>query len=121
MVPGYNDAEDVLRALSSQVDVNASDEAGRTGATTSAVAALHNCLPCCSKAAGRARLVLAALHMAAANGHSNVVKILLDAGAVNLCLCMFLQSVIPIHSSKNSSCKISLSGMSCHCVHASSC
>ena len=47
----YNDAEDVMRALSSHVDVNASDEAGRTGATTSAAAAMHKSLRCCSKAA----------------------------------------------------------------------
>ena len=48
----YNDAEDVMRALSGQVDVNASDEAGRTGATTSAAAAMQEFLPCYSRAAG---------------------------------------------------------------------
>ena len=48
----YNDADDVMRALSGQVDLNASDEAGRTGATTSAAAAMQDLLPCYSRAAG---------------------------------------------------------------------
>ena len=82
----YNDAEDVMRALSGQVDVNASDEAGRTGATTSPAAAMQDFLPYYSRAAGWAGLVFAALHMAAANGHSDVIKILLVAGAVRVCL-----------------------------------
>ena len=48
----YNDAEDVMRALGGQVDVNASDEAGRTGATISAAAAMQDFLPCYPRAAG---------------------------------------------------------------------
>lgn len=48
----FGDADDVQRALEGKVDVNAQDEWGKT-----------------------------ALHMAAANGHDEIVKVLIDAGA----------------------------------------
>lgn len=48
----YGDAEDVQQALERSTDVNAADASGRT-----------------------------ALHMASANGHTDVMRMLLDAGA----------------------------------------
>ncbi|KAK9917548.1 hypothetical protein WJX75_005667 [Coccomyxa subellipsoidea] len=48
----YDDAEDVQTALDGQVDVNATDQSGRT-----------------------------ALHMASGNGHASVATTLINAGA----------------------------------------
>lgn len=71
----YGDLEDVQSALQHGVKVDSADSAGRTG---------DNCVQqdCCSGCM-LTKLVLTALHMAAANGHAHVATCLIQAGAVS--------------------------------------
>jgi len=84
----FGDAEDVVSALDQGASINAQDEQGRTGATTGMryksdleLDKLRAGPPCPSANTA------AALHMAAANGHCDLLRTLLDAGAVSRIPC----------------------------------
>ena len=71
----YGDMEDVQSALRHSVDVNSADAMGRTGKPGCAFSVeLHSVTS----------IPNAALHMAAANGHTDVAAALIEAGAVSL-------------------------------------
>jgi len=89
----YGDTDDVRTALKEGVAVDGTDGSGRTGAALCALLLL----PRAVETAGEWRLVWqpapsphtrptntpTALHMAAANGHADIVAILLEGGAVS--------------------------------------
>jgi hypothetical protein len=77
----YGDTEDVQAALANKANVDAADELGRTGEDRLQIG--HDCKETAADLrAGSTCLSYAALHMAAGNGHLEIVLHLLSAGAV---------------------------------------
>lgn len=93
----YGDLEDVAAALDAKTPVNSTDELGRTGELFSS--SISGC--CCIESAAAVKtrhaagvvmdqrrlnrdLCVTGLHMASANGHADVVRLLIGSGAVRM-------------------------------------
>lgn len=93
----YGDTEDVELAIREKVQIDGQDSAGRTGVCTPPQAGLAVHAPpqtleaalwprlCCINlhAIPLVAAAIAALHMASANGHVGIVRLLLEANAVS--------------------------------------
>lgn len=81
----YGDTEDVALAIKEKVHVDGQDDVGRTGGYFDLAACCHWLDRQTSDTSYFNLLCIAALHMASANGHVAIVKLLLQADAVGTC------------------------------------